>query len=89
MAFVELIPSSARSTSSHALPLPQHLRPLLQPALDTVTTTLEKTLPAAKKRDALEEAEWEYDDADGGWERELISQCEYIVIEFGPVLRIV
>ncbi|CAE6437477.1 unnamed protein product [Rhizoctonia solani] len=71
----KLIPSSARSTSSHASPLPQHLRPLLQPALDLVTTTLEKSLPNSKKRNTLEEAEWEYDDADGGWEREMISQA--------------
>ncbi|CAE6423784.1 unnamed protein product, partial [Rhizoctonia solani] len=70
----KLIPSSARSTSSHASPLPQHLRPLLQPALDTVVATLEKSLPNSKKRNTLEEAEWEYDDADGGWEREMISQ---------------
>ncbi|QRW15713.1 AAA family ATPase [Rhizoctonia solani] len=68
----KLIPSSARSTSSHASPLPQHLRPLLQPALDTVVATLEKSLPNSKKRNTLEEAEWEYDDADGGWEREMI-----------------
>ncbi|GAB1523765.1 TAT-binding protein-like protein 7, AAA ATPase [Rhizoctonia solani] len=71
----KLIPSSARSTSSHASPLPQHLRPLLQPALDTVVATLEKSLPNSKKRNTLEEAEWEYDDADGGWEREMISQA--------------
>ncbi|KAG8730893.1 hypothetical protein FRC11_005564 [Ceratobasidium sp. 423] len=70
-----LIPSSARSTSSHAAPLPQHLQPLLQPALDFVTSALEKSLPNSKKRNTLEEAEWEYDDADGGWEREMISQA--------------
>ncbi|CAE6536390.1 unnamed protein product [Rhizoctonia solani] len=70
-----LIPSSARSTSSHAAPLPSHLQPLLQPALDFVTSALENSLPNSKKRNTLEEAEWEYDDADGGWEREMISQA--------------
>ncbi|CAE6429389.1 unnamed protein product [Rhizoctonia solani] len=71
----ELIPSSARSTSSHASPLPEHLRPLLKSALDSVTSALEKSLPNSKKRNTLEDAEWEYDDADGGWEREMISQA--------------
>ncbi|CAE6418854.1 unnamed protein product [Rhizoctonia solani] len=71
----KLIPSSARSASSHASPLPKHLQPLLQPALDHVTAALEKSLPDSKKRNTLEEAEWEYDDADGGWEREMISQA--------------
>ncbi|CAE6445042.1 unnamed protein product [Rhizoctonia solani] len=71
----KLVPSSARSTSSHASPLPQHLRPLLQSALDHVTCALEKSLPNSKQRNTLEEAEWEYDDADGGWEREMISQA--------------
>ncbi|KAJ1308298.1 hypothetical protein OPQ81_004012 [Rhizoctonia solani] len=71
----KLIPSSARSTSSHAAPLPQHLKPLLQPVLDSVSSALEKSLPNSKKRSTLEDAEWEYDDADGGWEREMISQA--------------
>ncbi|CAE7159986.1 unnamed protein product [Rhizoctonia solani] len=71
----KLIPSSARSTSSHATPLPQHLRPLLQAALDQVTFALEKSLPNSKQRNTLEEAEWEYDDSDGGWEREMIAQA--------------
>ncbi|ELU39804.1 TAT-binding protein [Rhizoctonia solani AG-1 IA] len=83
----KLIPSSARSTSSHASPLPQHLRPLLQPALDTVVATLEKSLPNSKKRNTLEEAEWEYDDADGGWEREMISQGEARALETMRVHR--
>ncbi|KAG8735056.1 hypothetical protein FRC10_011021 [Ceratobasidium sp. 414] len=71
-----LIPSSARSASSHASPLPQQLVPLLKPALDVVVETLEKSLPSFKKRNLLEEAEWEYEDEeDGGWEREMISQA--------------
>lgn len=49
--------------------------PLLKPGLDAVTGALEKALPPAKKRNVLEEAEWEYEgEDDGGWEREMISQ---------------
>ncbi|KAG8685635.1 hypothetical protein FRC09_014620 [Ceratobasidium sp. 395] len=71
-----LIPSSARSASSHASPLPPQLAPLLKPGLDAMTGALEKTLPSFKKRNLLEEAEWEYDgEEDGGWEREMISQA--------------
>ncbi|KAG8776517.1 hypothetical protein FRC12_000861 [Ceratobasidium sp. 428] len=71
-----LIPSSARSASSHASPLPPQLAPLLKPGLDSMTGALEKTLPSFKKRNLLEEAEWEYEgEEDGGWEREMISQA--------------
>ncbi|QRW01325.1 AAA family ATPase [Ceratobasidium sp. AG-Ba] len=71
-----LIPSSARSASSHASPLPPQLVPLLKTAVDTTTGALEKSLPSFKKRNLLEEAEWEYEgEEDGGWEREMISQA--------------
>ncbi|KAG9100345.1 hypothetical protein FRC06_004238 [Ceratobasidium sp. 370] len=71
-----VIPSSARSASSHAYPLPSQLVPLLKPALDVVVRALEKSLPSFKKRNLLEEAEWEYEgEEDGGWEREMISQA--------------
>ncbi|KAG9085522.1 hypothetical protein FRC07_013358, partial [Ceratobasidium sp. 392] len=71
-----LIPSSARSASSHAAPLPTQLVPLLKSGLDAMVGALEKTLPSFKKRNLLEEAEWEYEgEQDGGWEREMISQA--------------
>lgn len=35
-------------------------------------------MPLGKKRTALEEAEWEDEDQDGGLERELMLQCKYI-----------
>lgn len=73
--FVDLIPSSARAVSSHASPLPEQLVPLLKPGLDAVAGALERALPSTKKRNVLEEAEWEYEgEEDGGWEREMISQ---------------
>ncbi|KAG9083106.1 hypothetical protein FS749_006290, partial [Ceratobasidium sp. UAMH 11750] len=71
-----LIPSSARSASSHASPLPPQLVPLLKPGLEVVVGALEKLLPSFNKRNLLEEAEWEYEgEEDGGWEREMISQA--------------
>lgn len=86
---IELIPSSARSTSTHATPLPLHLKPLLQPALDSITGALEKTLPSVTKRSTLEEAEWEYEDQDGGWEREMVSQGMDKIVDSGRVTNIV
>lgn len=73
----ELVPSSARSVSSAASPLPQQLVPLLQDPLDKLKEIIAKILPDNKKRTALEEAEWEDEGGEGALERELLMQCEY------------
>ena len=64
MTSPELVPSSARSTSSTAAPLPTQLAPLLTPPLEHIKTVVQKIVPAnvGKKRDLLEEAEWEWED---------------------------
>lgn len=72
----ELVPSSARSTSSAASPLPSQLVPLLQDPLDRIKEVIGKVLPLSKKRTALEEAEWEDEGSEGALERELMMQCE-------------
>ncbi|KAI0059309.1 AAA-domain-containing protein [Artomyces pyxidatus] len=70
----KLIPSSARSSSSVASPLPPQLVPLLSGALSKVKEVLEKVMPISKKRTALEEAEWEDEGQDGALEREMMLQ---------------
>ncbi|PWN54474.1 AAA-domain-containing protein [Violaceomyces palustris] len=63
MSVNKIVPSSARSTSSAAAPLPDRLKPLLQHAVDRATAALDKVLPSNAKRNPLEEALWE-DDVD-------------------------
>ncbi|TFY77944.1 hypothetical protein EWM64_g6069 [Hericium alpestre] len=70
----KLVPSSARSTSSVASPLPSQMVPLLSEALDSVKTVLNKVMPVGKKRTALEEAEWEDDSQESALEREMMLQ---------------
>ena len=69
------MPSSARSVSSAASPLPAQLVPLLQDPLDKLREVVGKVLPVSKKRTALEEAEWEdVGGSEGALERELMMQ---------------
>lgn len=70
----ELVPSSARSTSSSASPIPPQFVPLLSDALEKVKEVISKVLPVSKKLTALEEAEWEEDSEDGALEREMHNQ---------------
>lgn len=70
----ELIPSSARSTAPSASPLPDQLAPLLQDALEKITSIITKILPVSKARSALEEAEWEDEGDEGALAREMLMQ---------------
>ncbi|KZV87322.1 hypothetical protein EXIGLDRAFT_752306 [Exidia glandulosa HHB12029] len=76
-ASIKMVPSSARSASSTASPLPQQLVPLLDEQLARVKNILNRVIPAPIKRSVLEEAQWE-DDAPGGesgaLDRELMLQ---------------
>ena len=72
----ELVPSSARSTSSSAAPLPSQLVPLLDETFQRVKLLLDKALPLGKKRTALEEAEFEDDEPEGALEREILMQSK-------------
>lgn len=69
------MPSSARSTSSSAAPLPPQFVPLLSDTLESVKEVIGKVLPVSKKLTALEEAEWEEDSEEGALEREMMNQC--------------
>ena len=70
------MPSSARSSSSAAAPLPAQFTPLLSDKLEQLKAIVDRVLPVEKKLSALEEAEFE-DDAgeEGALEKELMMQC--------------
>ncbi|KAK6540508.1 hypothetical protein TWF694_009298 [Orbilia ellipsospora] len=67
----KIVPSSERSSTSGAAPLPEHIAPLLTPTLQVIKDKLAQVFPEKKKSTALQEAEYEpYTDADGGFGRE-------------------
>lgn len=66
----KIIPSSARSTSSNAVPLPLHIEPLLSDVLAELKKKLDNFIPRKKKITPLEEAMLEdFHDDDGGFAR--------------------
>ncbi|KAK5089227.1 TAT-binding protein-like protein 7, AAA ATPase [Lithohypha guttulata] len=71
----KMTPSSERSASSGAAPLPQNVEPLLRRQLKDLEVRIEEMLPRQKKTTALEEAMYE-DVADGrGFGRERMQQA--------------
>ena len=71
----KIVPSSERSASSGAAPLPAHIDPLLRKPLTEIQALLSEILPQGKKLTALEEAQYEdYHDPDGGFQRERLQQ---------------
>ncbi|KAI0603088.1 hypothetical protein F4775DRAFT_587617 [Biscogniauxia sp. FL1348] len=71
----KITPSSERSSTSGAAPLPTQIEPLLRDQFQAITTILDHTLPRKKKVTALEEAMFEpYEDDDFGFDREALQQ---------------
>ncbi|GAB1320671.1 TAT-binding protein-like protein 7, AAA ATPase [Madurella fahalii] len=71
----KMIPSSERSTSSSAIPLPRSVEPLLRNQFRAILKVLDNILPRPKKTTALQEAMYEpYEDADHGFGREAMHQ---------------
>ncbi|KUJ20907.1 AAA-domain-containing protein [Mollisia scopiformis] len=71
----KMIPSSERSTSSGAAPLPKTVEPLLRDQLSQIERILDGLIPIKKKTTALQEAMYEqYDDEDQGFGRETLQQ---------------
>lgn len=71
----KLIPSSERSATSGAQPLPKAVEPLLRDQLQNAKRSLDELLPRKKKLTALEEAMFEqFDDKDHGFGREALHQ---------------
>lgn len=78
----ELVPSSARSSASAAMPLPPQLVPLLSDTLEKVKSVIARVLPVEKRLTALEEAEFEdFDGEEGALEREMTMQCMCLFIK--------
>ncbi|RDW78433.1 hypothetical protein BP5796_06285 [Coleophoma crateriformis] len=71
----KMIPSSERSTSSGAAPLPKGIEPLLRDQLKKIEDLLDSLIPIKKKTTALQEALYEqYEDEDQGFGRETLQQ---------------
>ncbi|KAG1809487.1 AAA-domain-containing protein [Suillus variegatus] len=82
----KLVPSSARSSSSSASPLPTQLAPLLSDTLEKVKDAINRVLPVSKKRTALEEAMWEEDSEANALDRELFIQSMETLRVYRPRL---
>ncbi|UZJ54899.1 hypothetical protein CBS101457_004219 [Exobasidium rhododendri] len=91
MSVNKVVPSSARSSSSAAAPLAEHLKTLLESTVQGTIRALEKVMPPTSKRNPLEEALWEDDSGeaeDGGFGRELLLQSFEQLRIFRPRLVI-
>ncbi|KAF9568757.1 AAA-domain-containing protein [Agrocybe pediades] len=81
----KLVPSSARSTTSAATPLPVQFVPLLENALEKVKEVVHRVMPIEKKLSALEEAEFEDEGGEeGALEREMLSQAMQTLRVYRP-----
>jgi len=87
IAMEKLVPSSERSTSSGAAPLPKAVKPLLETKFEEIKDVLSTLIPDKKKRNVLEEAMWE-DDGPGGFESEVMIQAFESARTFRPRLLI-
>ncbi|KHN99572.1 ATPase, AAA-type, core [Metarhizium album ARSEF 1941] len=75
LSIKKLIPSSERSATSGAKPLPKAVEPLLRAQFGEAKRLLDELLPRKKKTTALEEAMYEqYNDKDHGFAREAMHQ---------------
>ncbi|MCJ1353455.1 MAG: hypothetical protein MMC33_003441 [Icmadophila ericetorum] len=69
-----IIPSSQRSATSGASPLPKSVEPLLRAPLKEIQNLIGELLPRKKSLTALEEAEFEDAEQDGSFEAERMQQ---------------
>lgn len=93
MSVNKLVPSSARSATSAAAPLAEHLKPILGETVENAIHALQKVLPPATKRNPLEEALWEDEPTatisgfqDNGFGREMMLQTFESLRIFRPRL---
>jgi hypothetical protein len=84
---LEIVPSSERSSSSGAAPLPKAVKLLLEKKLEEIKVVLSALIPEKKKRNVLEEAMFE-DDGMGGFESEVMMQSFESARTFRPRLLI-
>ncbi|EAW20078.1 chromatin segregase YTA7 [Aspergillus fischeri NRRL 181] len=74
LAIKKIVPSSERSASSGATPLPKVVEPLLRRPLSDIKTILSEILPQRKRLTALEEAQFEEPEGPKGFRREQMQQ---------------
>ena len=74
LAIKKIVPSSERSASSGATPLPKTVEPLLRRPLSDIKTILSEILPQRKRLTALEEAQFEEPEGPKGFRREQMQQ---------------
>ncbi|KAJ9123951.1 hypothetical protein QFC22_000742 [Naganishia vaughanmartiniae] len=84
----KIVPSSARSTASAAAPLPSHLVPLLDDTLQKAKRVLNDLLPPKHRMSILEDAEFEQDDNDGSFGREILERSFETLRVYRPRLLI-
>ncbi|KAL9125015.1 MAG: hypothetical protein Q9217_005719 [Psora testacea] len=70
----KMVPSSERSASSGAAPLPTHIEPLLRQPLKEIEEQVAEALPQKKSLTALQEAEFEDAEDDRGMRTERMQQ---------------
>ncbi|KAL2004369.1 hypothetical protein VTN02DRAFT_2015 [Thermoascus thermophilus] len=87
MSIKKIVPSSERSTSSGASPLPKTVEPLLRNPVAEIKNLLSEILPQKKRLTALEEAEFEEPEA-GSFRRERMQQEFETARVFRPRLLI-
>ncbi|SPO00510.1 related to 26S proteasome subunit YTA7 [Cephalotrichum gorgonifer] len=75
LSIKSMVPSSERSTTSGAAPLPAGIEPLLRDQFASIKEAVDELMPRKKKTTALEEAMYEqFDDNDHGFGREALHQ---------------
>lgn len=74
IAIKEIVPSSQRSASSGAAPLPEQIEPLLRSPLAEIEKLVGEVLPQKKRLTALDEAEFEEAEDDRAMKMERIQQ---------------
>lgn len=74
LATKQMVPSSERSTTSGASPLPKTVEPLLRRSLADIQKQLSEILPPRKRLTALEEAQFEDPETSGSFRREHMQQ---------------
>ncbi|KAL9112001.1 MAG: hypothetical protein Q9227_003621 [Pyrenula ochraceoflavens] len=88
MSVKKLVPSSERSASSGAAPLPAAVEPLLRDSFKEITAVLEDILPRQKQLTALEEAKFEQPSDAIGFRREKMQQNFELSRVFRPRLLV-
>jgi SpoVK/Ycf46/Vps4 family AAA+-type ATPase len=84
----KMVPSSQRTVTTGAAPLPKAIAPLLKTPLEDIAKLLDEILPQKKKLTALEEAQYDDRDDEKGFERENMQRAFESARIFRPRLLV-